>query len=240
MGCQKSTGSSSVPPPPAIPDTKLLDAKGPGLHQVTAKMPDGEQLRYTISVPAGYDGKSPVPLVIALHYAGDVTPFYGRGMIEGFTATALRELNPIIVAPDALDGGDWQTAKNEKAVVWLTKSIMKTYAIDAKKVLLTGFSMGGKGTWYLGGRHQDLFTAAIPIAGAPDDVAAEWKIPIYVIHSSKDEILALEPTKKHVEELKAKGVKIEFKVLDDLTHYQVGRYARPLREAVPWLKEVWK
>ena len=67
------------------------------------------------------------------------------------------------VAPDAL-GGDWTDAKNEQAAVWLVKSAMKTYAIDPKRVVVTGFSLGGQGTWFLASRHQDVFTAAIPVA----------------------------------------------------------------------------
>src|SRR5215471_2283877 len=81
MGCQKTSDSHSAPPLPPIPESTRLDAKGSGVHQQTVKTPDGEQLRYTISVPAGYDGKTPVPVVMALHYAGDVTPFYGGAML---------------------------------------------------------------------------------------------------------------------------------------------------------------
>ena len=45
----------------------------------------------------------------------------------------LSGLGGILIAPDALGGG-WTDADNEKAAVWLTKSAMKTYEIDKKKV----------------------------------------------------------------------------------------------------------
>lgn len=48
--------------------------------------------------------------------------------------------------PDSL-GGDWTTAQNGAAVVWLTRAIMKRYAVDPGKVVLSGYSMGGVGTW---------------------------------------------------------------------------------------------
>jgi predicted peptidase len=229
------------PPPPAKAtalDAITLPPVGPGVHEQTASLPTGGQLRYTISVPNGYDSKKPVPLIVALHYGGEVTPFYGRGMIDGLVGPALQDLRAVVIAPDSL-GGDWTSARNEDAVVWLTRSVIKSYAIDPKKVALTGFSMGGQGTWFIGSRHQDLFTAAIPVAGEPAG-GLDWKIPIYVIHSRKDEVIPIEPTRKHLEQLKAQGVKVEFKEVTDLTHFQTPKYAAALKEVVPWLGQVWK
>jgi predicted peptidase len=235
-----SAGKKDEPPPAESPpplEPSELPRLGPGIHQQTASLPGGGALRYTISVPPGYDSKKPAPLVVALHYGGVVTHFYGRGMIDGLVGPALADLGAVIVAPDAQDG-DWTTPKNEQAVVWLTRSIQKSYAIDPKKVLLTGFSMGGQGTWFIGSRHQDLFTAAIPVAGGPVG-GTSWTIPVYVIHSRDDEVLALGPTQQHVERLKEHGAKVELKVLTGLTHYQTPRYSAALKETLPWLRRVW-
>jgi predicted peptidase len=217
-----------------------LPQAGPGIHQQTAALPNGAILRYTVSVPLGLNGNKPVPLIVALHYGGDVTPFYGRGMIDELVGRAFGELAPVIVAPDALGGGDWTTPQNEQAVVWLTRSVMKSYPIDPKQVVLTGFSMGGQGTWFIGGRHQDLFTAAIPVAGEPRGGVLEWTVPVYVLHSENDTVLPLGPTRRHVEQLKAKGANIELKVVSGVTHYQTPKFAAPLKEAVPWLRQVWR
>jgi predicted peptidase len=159
-------------------------------------------------------------------------------MIDELVGPAFKDLGAVLVAPDSLEG-DWTTTKNQQAVVWLTRSIMKSYAIDPKRVVLTGYSMGGQGTWFIASRNQDLFTAAIPVAGEPAG-GSNWRIPLYVIHSKDDEIIAVGPTQKHVEELKAKGVKVEWKELTGLTHYQTPRYTAALRGTVPWLQQVWK
>ncbi len=209
-----------------------------GVHQQTATLPTGDTLRYTVSVPTGYDTKKPVPLIVVLHYGGDVTPFYGREMIDDLVTPALSSLGAVVVAPDAL-AGDWTSLQNEKAVIWLTQSIMRSYSIDSKKVLLTGYSMGGKGTWFIGSRNQNLFTAAIPVAGEPAG-GLDWKIPVYVIHSRKDEVIPIAPARRHVDQLKAKGVNAEFKEVANLTHYQTPEYAASLKGAIPWLQQVWK
>jgi predicted peptidase len=213
--------------------------KTDGIEELTAKLPDGDVLRYAISVPRGYDKQKPVPLVMALHYGGRVTPFYGRGIIDGLVGPAFAELGAIIVAPDAQGDSPWTSKKNEEAVIWLAQDVMKTHSIDPKKVVVTGFSMGGEGTWYIGSRHQDLFTAAIPVAGQPAG-GKDWTIPVYAIHSQKDEVVPIGPAEEHVKALKAKGATVEWKVLTDLTHFETARYQDALRQAVGWLQERWK
>ena len=117
---------------------------------------------------------------------------------------------------------------------------MKTYAIDPKKVVVTGFSLGGEGAWFIGSRHQDLFTGAIPVAApvAGGDVA--WKIPVYVIHSDKDEIVSYDSAKKHADAVKGKGAKLEFKTVNGLSHYKTSAYGTHVGDAVKWLQAEWK
>src|SRR5262249_7901749 len=144
------------------------------------------------------------------------SPYTGKDMIDAFRS-GLSGLGAIIVAPDAL-GGDWTSSQNEKAAVWLTRSALKSYAIDEKKGVITGFSLGGEGTWFIGSRHQDVFTGAIPVAApvAGGDVA--WKIPVYVIHSDKDEVVSYNSASSHAEKVRQKGAKLEFKTVNGLDH----------------------
>lgn len=44
----------------------------------------------------------------------------------------------------------------------------KIYKPDESKIYLTGHSMGGHGTWYLGATYPDKFAAIAPCAGYPD------------------------------------------------------------------------
>jgi dienelactone hydrolase len=77
---------------------------------------------------------------------------------------ALAELGAIIVAPDSLGGG-WESAENERAVNQLLDAVLASYSIDTKKITITGFSMGGSGTWHVAAKFPQRFTAAIPMAG---------------------------------------------------------------------------
>ena len=104
--------------------------------------------------------------------------------------------------------------------------------------------MGGMGTWYLASRHPDRFTAAIPVAGSPralgdDGWAAFEALPLHAIHSVDDEVVAIEPTRRAVAELKSKGAPAELTELEGVTHYNVPGFVRSLREASKWLERVW-
>jgi predicted peptidase len=234
-GCQRPDPVRSAPV--ESPEASELPALKPGVHRETLTTPDGDTLRCTFSIPKDYDGKKPVPLAVALHYGGEMKPFLGGEMLEALVAPGLAGLRDVmIVAPDSL-GGSWTTPQNERAVLWLTRSVMRSYAIDPKRVLLTGFSLGAQGAWYLGGRHQDLYTAVVPIAGEPAGGGLEWQVPVYVIHSSMDEVIPLAPVKRQVARMKEKGAKVYLMTASNLTHYQARKYDTPLRHAVAWLKE---
>jgi predicted peptidase len=227
--------------PVTIPAAGELPKLAAGTHQQAVDVPGVGNVKYTLEVPASYDGKTPVPLVLVLHYGYDGPKpalYTGKEMIDAFRS-GLSGLNAILLAPDAL-GGSWTDAKNEQAAVWLTQSATKTYAIDPKKVVITGYSLGGEGTWFIGSRHQDLFTAAIPVAAPVAGSDDGWKIPVYVIHSDKDDVVAYSSAKKHADAVKAKGAKLEFKTVSGLTHYKTGAYGPYLGDAVKWLQAEWK
>jgi predicted peptidase len=226
--------------PVAIPEAAELKKLPPGTHQETADIPSLGSVKFTIEIPDSYGGKTPTPLVLALHYGYDGAkpdPFTGGEMIAAFRA-GLSRLNAVVIAPDAL-GGSWTDARNEKAAVWLVNSAMKSYAIDKRKVIITGYSLGGEGTWFIGGRHQDLFTGAIPVAAPIPPGSETWKIPVYVIHSDKDQIVSYTAAKKHADAVKTSGIRVEFKTVNGLSHYQTTAYAPYVGEAIRWLEAEW-
>jgi predicted peptidase len=215
-----------------------LAGPGPGIHQLTLPLPGGQTLRYTLAIPDSYRGGQPAPLIVALHFGGRVTPFYGRGMLEVLVLPALADLEAIAVAPDALDQG-WDDALDEGAVLALLDHLGATLAIDRKRVLCIGYSMGGVGTWYLASRHPDRFTAAIPIAGRPPG-QLDVKIPVYALHGRQDEVMPIGPTESLINHLSAGGADARLMVVNDATHYQTDRFVDPLRYAGGrWLRRVW-
>ena len=136
-----------------------------GIYEKELKLRDGSILRYTVSLP-GTKRDAAAPLVLALHYGGEVTPYYGKGYLQLLAAPAFQDLKAVILAPDC-PGRGWTDPKSEAAVLELIEFAAKTLSIDQSQVIVTGFSMGGIGTWYLSGRHPDIFCAAVPVAARP-------------------------------------------------------------------------
>ena len=100
--------------------------------------------------------------------------------------------------------------------------------------------MGGAGTWHFANKYPDLFSAAIPVAGRPTPSVESWRVPIFAINSSDDEVVPIGPAETRIAELKKAGVRAEMVVLNGITHYETSRFVDGLRKAVPWLKEIWK
>jgi predicted peptidase len=209
----------------------------PGIHQMT--LPESER-RYTLAIPDGYTEQEPTPLIVSLHYGGEVTPFYGRGLLQSLIEPALRELGAIIVAPDSA-AGNWANPTSEQHVLDLLDYIGSNYNIDANKTLLTGYSMGASGTWYLAPRHPERFKAALAMAGRPqaDSTTFDWNTPMYLISSRADEVVPLELTQTAVERLQSQGASVDLVVVEEITHYQIPRYGPYLGAAIPWIQRVW-
>lgn len=215
-----------------------LNLLPPGTHAQVLQLGDGSRVRYAISIPPGYTPTARVPLVMGLHFGG--TPQNaGRSLLVILVRPALEDLGAIIIAPDSLDGS-WSNPQNERAVTTLLDAALNTYSIDPKKVIVTGFSMGGAGTWHWANKFPERFSAAIPVAGRPTGEPSTWRVPIFAVHSTDDERVPFGPAEKQITELKKLSKNAELVVLTGPTHFEVDRYVDGLRRAVPWLKALWK
>lgn len=215
----------------------------PAVLQRTFAVPDGGRMLYGLSVPPGYKASEPRPLVVALHPGGPRTPYYGLSFLRGIVSPALGDLGAVMIAPDCPPSArSWSDPQAERGVLALIESIRKEYAIDERRILVTGFSMGGRGTWFMASRHADLFTAAIPIAGASGDEPLDrlGRIPTYAIHSRADEVVPFEPDERTTRELEKLGRTVRFEALDGIGHYEMGGYIPSLARAGRWVMQQWK
>jgi predicted peptidase len=219
-------------------------AAGPSsrVSETALELADGSVLRYAISLPDGYDGSAgdPRPLVLALHPGGR-SRYYGSSFMQTTVEPALRSWRAVMVAPDVPDRS-WATPRSERALLALVEDVLERHAIDRERVLVTGFSMGGRGTWYMAARHPELFTGAIVMAGSPGDgeVTMVADTPLYLIHSPDDEVVPYGPVEEAYLALAGRGHPIEFRVLPGAGHYMMGAYVPALRAAGDWMLARWR
>jgi predicted peptidase len=194
---------------------------------------------YGISMPNDYRPEQPRPLIVALHAGGERIAYQGSRFMQEVVLPGLGGHGAIVVAPDCPDRS-WTEPLADQAVVALIEHIRATYTVDSRRILLVGFSMGGRGAWTLSARHADLFTAAIvmaaPISGGLEDGAGQ--VPVYVIHSRDDAVAPFAPVAEAARQLEARGHPIQFDPVDGAGH-NMSRYGEPLGRASRWLTERW-
>jgi predicted peptidase len=213
----------------------------PGLHSLSLPRADEPAVHYAISIPRNYSPSTPVPLILALHFGvgGGNAAGAGGDVVQILIGPALAELGAVIVAPDSVRG-DWSSSENEKAVNALLDMVLARYSIDKKKVVVTGFSMGGTGSWHFAETFPERFSAVIPVAGRPPASASGWRLPVLTIHSRDDQLVPFGPTEARIAALQKAGANAKLIPLTGITHYETYRFRDALRQAIPWLREVWK
>lgn len=169
---------------------------------------------YTLFVPSSYDARKPNALIVDLHGL-NITPLQ-QILFDGTTDYAERD-GYIVVAPmgfstqggwgsragnpiptaQAKPGGDVRYATGELSEIdamAVLKMVREKYNIDPARTYLMGHSMGGAGTYYLGGKYNDIWAGLAPISGAGGiatvEAAQRYKaIPMLILHGSKDSIV---------------------------------------------------
>jgi fermentation-respiration switch protein FrsA (DUF1100 family) len=63
---------------------------------------------------------------------------------------------------------------------------------------------------------------------------------VLAIHSRNDQVAPIGPTETRIAELQKSGARAELIALTGITHYETDRFVDGLRQAVSWLREIWK
>jgi predicted peptidase len=164
--------------------------------------------KYTVFLPRQYNAAQKWPAIVFLHGIGEAGS-------DGIACTTvgigprLAVLNGnfpfIVIFPQT--GMDWTSQTSENIMLDAIKDAEANYSIDQDRVSLTGMSSGGKGTWVLGARHPEIFSALVPMGGfsATDEVPRLTKYPIWALHNSGDFIVGVGNTRDMIAKIKAAG-----------------------------------
>jgi predicted peptidase len=203
------------------------------------------EYRYQIYVPRGFNRKQTWPVILALHGGGEYGSDGLRQTNVGL-APAIRRyperFPAIVIFPQAKADGKpgWQTDGGEAAMAALDKAI-KEFKGDPKRVVLTGLSAGGNGTWSLASRYPDRFAAIVPVCGfvsafkgrasavdypalaGGDDPYTEIAkkvstLPILIFHGAKDDVVLPDESRKMFAALKNLGANVNYIELPDANH----------------------
>ncbi|WP_437849331.1 hypothetical protein [Sorangium sp. So ce363] len=200
----------------ADPGSPQWRAKGD--QRRTYRFPEaGADVPYRVCVPNGWDGTSKLPLVMFLHGAGNDESSYldqnSKQMVNLADQHGVLLVSPLgyqgaygnFLRLPAVFGQPEEAEKllamrtpererdqelSEKDVINVLELVLHEYPIDRSAMFLTGHSMGSGGTWYIGGKYADYWTALAPMSGPfVQESGYPWDrlldVPIFVTEGTR-------------------------------------------------------
>jgi len=177
-------------------------------------------MSYLLYLPDGYDtgdGKE-WPLLLFLHGRGERGDDLEKVKLHGPPKLIAggKQFPFIVVAPQCpLE--HWWSAVLAKPVL---DEAIGAHAVDEDRVYVTGMSMGGFGTWELAVRHPEIFAAAAPVCGggSPAFAANMKRLPLWVFHGAKDELVPIGESERMVKAVEEAGGNVKFTVYPEAGH----------------------
>ncbi len=197
---------------------------GPGQHDGVFKKTITKNLRcnYQLHLPKDYGHEEKKwPMIFFLHGAG------GRGddlrLLDNHQGPSKiiknhKDFPFIIVFPQCPKDSWWP--KQHEVLINLLDEIIQKYDVNERRIYLTGQSMGGFGSWYLGCDYPERFTAIAPICGGGDPLSARYlkNVPVRAYHGAKDYLVPLEKCTLMVDELKKVGGDVRLTLYPEAGH----------------------
>lgn len=177
---------------------------------------DAGEHKYVVFVPQNYTPEQQWPVILFLHGAGERgTDGLRQTMVGLGPAVKLRQKTfPfLVVFPQCEDIGSralngWQAGSpNGKRARQILNAVEKDYNVDAKHRILTGWSMGGYGTWSIAKATPKHWSSVVPIAGGgePKSLSGLSKVPIWAFHGVHDRAVLSRESRRMVNALKKTG-----------------------------------
>lgn len=151
----------------------------------------GRERTYHLFVPTGYDGRTPLPLVLELHGSGGTAErqaatsrFFELGAREGFLVASLQA---------AAEGNRWnvpimsERPDDVRYVSDVIDHVATRACTDQKRVYATGFSGGARMSSLLGCKLGNRIAAIAPMSGLRWPGPCEGRaVPVLTFHGLAD------------------------------------------------------
>jgi len=198
---------------------------------------------YAIYIPENFDESKEYPLVVFLHGAFSnhrlgLRRAFGEGNKQGPAfgtpgfvppETDLEvtrfypELKPvdyIVAAPFARGTAGYQGIP-EQDIFDMLADIKSKFSIDEDRMYLTGLSMGGGGTLWVGLTRPDLWAAIAPVCPAPPEetnilAGNALNVPVHLFVGDRDGLMAT--ANEWEEKFKANNVDVEYIIYPGIAH----------------------
>ena len=200
---------------------------------------------YSVIVPPGYDASKKYPLVVYLH-GSDSTEMDLQGF-QFVVPYCCIGIGPFARGKTNFYLGDGPQKDINEAI----DAVASSYSIDTDRILITGFSMGGWGSFLTYSINPDRFLGLASFSGVPYipgyEESADFRkdayldllgdAEVFISHGRQDNVGTIEVMDDFVSKLRSNGVNVEY-VVDDKrghsrpTEAEIERYRKWLLELV--------
>jgi len=212
---------------------------------------DGTLQPYAVRVPAGFSPSSAAtyPLVVYLH--GSASDETNLAAVDYLSDGEFIELAPRGRGPSNAYTRDHAQEDIEEAVT----AVLQSYPVDPKRIVLTGFSMGGYGVYRTFHEHPERYRALAVFSGAPNlggryfpgeghpdfldrRLLTKFKgLPIFIFHGLEDRNCPFPVMRELAGKLERAGAQVELVTEPGAGHTRpgpesLGRYHEWLRNVV--------
>lgn len=204
-----------------------------------------EDFPFRVCVPTSWDGHSKLPLVMFLHGGWNtessyldqndkqmvklaeqhgcllVSPLGGHGAYGNFLRLPAVYGQPQAAEKVLASRSPERTRTqeiSERDVINVLEIVLNEYPVDRSAMLLMGHSMGSGGTWYLGAKYSQYWSALAPMSGPfVQESAYPWDrirpLPIFMSEGTRA-AASLTGSRQMSDWLKTAGFRIEYKEVE--------------------------
>ena len=146
---------------------------------------------YHARTPDGWDGKTPLPVLMHFHGWGRQGPLI---MKHSRIAGATRKMGVLLLAPNGR-GRSWRFWSQDTTDVPFADSVLedaaKRWPIDRKKIFVSGYSYGSAMAWRFACSKGDKINTLLAISGTLPSQDEECTAPVNIrhVHGTSDTVM---------------------------------------------------
>jgi len=213
---------------------------------------------YQVFVPAYWNGRRPVAVLLFLHGAGERGADNRAQTKNGIRLLIAQDpagFPAAVVCPQCRDKGRWTDPDMQDMALKALDQSMKEFNGDPGRTYLTGLSLGGYGTWGLAQKYPERWAALAPCCDgivyplepgkAPTPIAPDadpyapvarkvTRLPVWVFHGGADPTVPISESRQMAVLLFSMGAEIKYTEYAGVGH-DSWDFAYKEGGLLPWL-----
>jgi predicted peptidase len=188
--------------------------------------PEGGKHPFYVFVPLKMTGEGRVPVMLFLHGSGERGDNNVDQLMTGL-GPAIWKRKPtfpfVVVMPQCRPGAGWlANGDDAKWALGMLRQIQAEFDTDPDRVVLTGLSMGGSGTWSIAATDPTAWSAIVPMCARPSPETArafaDARLPIWNFCGDKDRAETVEANRAMAAALTQAGANAQYTEYPGVPH----------------------